>query len=214
MLGVDPLTFLSDGGFFMAPIALCGFVAMIIACERLYAVAFRLSADTDTLLAHVVGDVGKGDVDGAIARVAVVEGSVVGDVLAAGLSSADAPRDELEAALDEARFAATPLVGRRVGYLPMLANVSTLLGLVGTIQGLILAFDAVSKASADAKSAALAQGIAVAMYTTMFGLMVAIPTLVVHGVVAQRANALLDDADRAAVALLRALAARARRRGA
>jgi biopolymer transport protein ExbB/TolQ len=116
-------------------------------------------------------------------------------VVKAALLRADRPDPEIRDAIEEATLEVTPEVTRRLGYLPMIANVTTLLGLLGTIEGLIMSFHAVGEAAADARSAALSEGIAVAMYATFFGLVVAIPLLVIHSIIAARANHLLDDVD-------------------
>ena len=91
-----------------------------------------------------------------------------------------------------------------------LANVATLLGLLGTIFGLILAFEGVGAASAAKKQEVLAKGIAVAMNTTAFGLIVAIPTSVAHAVLSGRSGALLDTIEDSAMTLFNHLSAKNR----
>ena len=92
----------------------------------------------------------------------------------------------------------------------MLANVATLTGLLGTIQGLIQAFEAVDNANAAAKSEMLAAGIAVAMFTTMMGLMVAIPTLVLASIIQNKTTKILDEVDLYSVKTINLLGARRR----
>lgn len=86
-----------------------------------------------------------------------------------------------------------PVVSRRLGYLSMIANVATLLGLLGTIQGLIMAFAAVGNADPTQKQMILSQGISMAMYMTALGLMVAIPTMVAYSFLFARQNKHLED---------------------
>ncbi len=97
-------------------------------------------------------------------------------------------RHELQNLIDEAYLAETPVIQRRLPLLAVSANISTLLGLLGTIVGLILAFEAVASVAAAQRTAALAGGISVAMATTGFGLLVAIPTLAMHGLLGSRAD--------------------------
>ena len=104
-------------------------------------------------------------------------------------------------AVEQASLDAVPLVQRRLGWLATFANVATLFGLLGTILGLIQSFEAVSTADPEDKQALLASGIALAMRATAAGLTVAIPSLLLHSWLVQRANALLDDVDRTAQAL-------------
>jgi biopolymer transport protein ExbB/TolQ len=92
----------------------------------------------------------------------------------------------------------------------MLANVATLTGLLGTIWGLIMAFEAVARASAEMKQTLLAQGISVAMYTTAGGLMVAIPTMVLQSIIQGRSNKILDDVDQYGLKTVNLLTARKR----
>jgi biopolymer transport protein ExbB/TolQ len=92
----------------------------------------------------------------------------------------------------------------------MLANVATLTGLLGTIQGLIAAFEAVAHASAETKQTMLAAGISVAMFTTASGLIVAIPILVLHSIVADRTTKIMDDIDQFALKTVNLLGARRR----
>jgi biopolymer transport protein ExbB/TolQ len=132
--------------------------------------------------------------------------------LKAGLTRADASEGELRSAVDETVLGVYPELTKRSGYLPMLANVSTLMGLLGTIQGLIQAFDAVANATAESRQTLLADGIGVAMYTTFAGLVVAIPTLVLHSIIVARTTKIMDEVDQYALKTVNLLGAR--RRGA
>ncbi|NNE09820.1 MAG: MotA/TolQ/ExbB proton channel family protein [Gemmatimonadetes bacterium] len=102
-------------------------------------------------------------------------------------------KDELQNVVDEAYLAETPQFHRRLPLLAVSANLSTLLGLLGTIAGLVIAFEAVAHVAAAQRTAALAGGISVAMATTGFGLTVAIPTLAMHGLLGGRADRALED---------------------
>ena len=113
-------------------------------------------------------------------------------------------------AIDEATLEVGPILNKRTSYLSMLANVATLLGLLGTIMGLIQAFEAVAHASAEMKQTLLAAGISVAMYTTAGGLIVAIPTLILHAIILARTNKILDDVDQYGLKTVNLLTARRR----
>jgi biopolymer transport protein ExbB/TolQ len=88
-----------------------------------------------------------------------------------------------------------PKITRNIPFFPTLANLATLLGLMGTIYGLMIAFDAIANVPAAQRAQALATGISVAMSTTLWGLLVAIPTLLVHGVLANKADKLVEEMD-------------------
>jgi biopolymer transport protein ExbB/TolQ len=131
-------------------------------------------------------------------------------VLKAGLTRANRSEVEIQNAVDEAVLEVFPLLNKRSSYLPMLANVATLTGLLGTIQGLIMAFEAVAHASAETKQTLLAAGISTAMFTTASGLVVAIPTLILHSIVAARTTKIMDEIDQFALKTVNLLGARRR----
>ena len=110
----------------------------------------------------------------------------------------------IQNAVDEGTLEIIPTLQKRTNYLSMLANVATLTGLMGTIYGLILAFEAVGGAEipeAD-KPKVLAQGISIAMNTTIFGLAVAVPTLIVYNVLQNKTTQIIDEMDEHLVKLI------------
>lgn len=109
------------------------------------------------------------------------------------LEKSDRDDETLFQAHDIALSESMPLYTKRLHYLSMLANVATLLGLLGTIHGLILSFQAVAQADPAAKQALLASGIAVSMYTTALGLAVAIPSMVFFSILTSRQNHLIEQ---------------------
>jgi biopolymer transport protein ExbB len=116
-------------------------------------------------------------------------------------------RDEadLQNVADAAALSVIPRLTRRLQYLPMLANVATLLGLTGTIFGLRHAFSAVSNASATERAGELAAGIAIALNATGFGLMVAVPLSVAHAYLVSQAETIIEQVDEFSVRLINAL---------
>lgn len=194
-----------EGGLFMWPILLCAVVGSAITLERFFFVFFRIGINAPAFVSQVQRAVLDEDLDRAVRICNMEPSAALPRVLKAGLIRADRPEAEIRDAMEEEQLEIFPLVSRRIAYLPMIANVSTLLGLLGTIQGLILAFHSVSEAGAAARSTALAEGIAVAMYTTFFGLLVSIPLLVTHSVIAARANAVLDEIDHHTLKLMNLL---------
>jgi biopolymer transport protein ExbB len=205
---MELMKWMEQGGAFMWPILLCALVGAGLALERAIVIYGRAGIDASSFLAAVQRAVLDGDIEGAVRVCNADPGAALPRVAKAGLIRAARPPAEIRSGLEEAQAEVFPMVNRRLGLLPMVANVSTLLGLLGTIQGLILSFHSVSEASSDQRSTALAEGIAVAMYTTYFGLLVAIPIMVAHGLIAGRANEILDDVDHAALKLANLLEAR------
>ena len=102
-------------------------------------------------------------------------------------------RHEIQGKMDEVLLKEQALLDRKTGFLSMLANVGTLTGLLGTIAGMIKAFTAIAHAEAMEKATLLSQGIAEAMNTTAYGLIMAIPTLIMFAILSNRANSLTED---------------------
>jgi biopolymer transport protein ExbB/TolQ len=129
-------------------------------------------------------------------------------VLKAGLTRAKDSTTDIQNAVDEATLEVLPKLEARSLYLPTLANLSTLIGLFGTIVGLITAF----RASGDNVDAAMRQqflqkAIAIAMHTTALGIFVAIPVLLVHSVLQSKINSIISDIDQYSVKLINLLSA-------
>lgn len=190
-----------EGGFFMYPILLCAVFGAALTLERFYYLFLRASLNAAAFMAQVQREVLAGNLEEALRLCNGEPSAAIARVLKAGLVRAERPEAEIKAAVEEVCLEVQPLISRRLSYLPMLANVATLLGLLGTIQGLIYSFHSVADADATTRSTALADGIAVAMYTTFFGLFVAVPILISHAMLAAKANQVLDEVDHHALKL-------------
>jgi biopolymer transport protein ExbB len=207
---IDPVTMMKDGGPFMYPILVAGVFAMAVSFERLFYIVFRANINATAFMAQIQKLIMANNIDRAIKLCNAEPHAALPRVVKAGLTRANRTEKEIESAVEEAGLEIAPLINKRTGYLPMLANVATLTGLLGTIVGLVLAFDAVANASAEMKQKLLANGIAVAMYTTAGGLIAAIPTLVLHSIVVTRSNKILDDVDQFGLKTVNLLTARRR----
>ncbi|MES2768988.1 MAG: MotA/TolQ/ExbB proton channel family protein [Bdellovibrionota bacterium] len=111
------------------------------------------------------------------------------------LERADRSDEEIGKAVDRVASEIVPTLEKRLGYLPMVSNVVTLIGLLGTVAGLIMSFKAVSFADPTQKQTLLADGISVAMNATALGLMVAIPVMVAYAFLNIRQGKLFSDID-------------------
>jgi biopolymer transport protein ExbB/TolQ len=198
------------GGPFMWPILFCAVFALAISFERLYFIMFRANINGTAFMAQVQKLIMANNIDRAIKLCNAEPNASLPRVLKAGLTRANRSEIEIQNAVDEAVLEVFPQLNKRTSYLPMLANVATLTGLLGTIQGLIQAFEAVAHASAETKQTMLAAGISVAMFTTASGLIVAIPILVLHSIVADRTTKIMDDVDQFALKTVNLLGARRR----
>jgi biopolymer transport protein ExbB/TolQ len=188
-----------DGGPYMYPILAVSIFAAAIIIERTYYLAFRYSINDNTYLSKIRDLVSKGDVEGARN---LCDNTPIPRVVDAALKNAGTPARDVQNAVDEAAMDFLPLIEKRVHYLAMAANVATLLGLLGTIIGLMQSFNAVAGAEAAQKGAILAKGIAIALNTTAYGLTVAIPCLFFYAFLQAKVNRLTEQVDRVAVKMI------------
>ena len=139
--------------------------------------------------------------------------STVSQLLGMGLAVQGAVRrrDDIEIAMEETMMEIIPQLEKRTPYVALTSNIATLLGLLGTIMGLIQAFTAVANANPAEKADLLSASISVAMNTTAFGLMVAIPLLVVHTILTAKTGEIVDSLEMASVKALNVISKKAKR---
>lgn len=190
-----------EGGAFMYPIAIIGLVVIALVIERTYFLFFKTASKRDLFLARMRSLILERNVNKAV-HYANQEDSPLGRIVKAGLVKVNRSDDHVQAAMDEAALEEIPEIERRTGFLPMLSNVATLMGLLGTIAGLIQSFAAVSDADAATKATLLSKGISEAMNCTAFGLVVAIPALGFYALLQSRTQKVIDDVNAAAVSIL------------
>lgn len=188
-----------DGGPFMYPILIVSVFAIAIIIERIFFLALRYGINDGAFIEKIRELVDKGDIDGAEK---LCNRSPIPFVVLAALQKAGLPSRDVQNAVDEAAMDVLPMIERRVHYLAMAANVATLLGLLGTIIGLMHSFNAVAGAEAAQKGAILAKGIAIALNTTAYGLTVAIPCLFFYAFLQSKSNRLIEQLDRVAVKMV------------
>jgi len=190
------------GGLGMYPIAVAMIFALTIIVDRIWVLYFKAAIDKDAFMRSLKKLVYAGELDKAISYVAGQKKAPLTQVIKAGLIAVPKGEEDVQAALDESTLREAPVIERRTGYLAMIGNVATLLGLLGTIIGLIKSFGAVSAANPADKATILSQGISEAMNCTAFGLSVAIPALIAYSVLQGRTQRMMDDINESAVGLL------------
>jgi len=191
------IKFFQDGGWHMLPIALAFAAGLAIAIERWIFLARERSRNTSVWQA-LLPALNAGDFKRAN-DIAQQSNAALGKMIGYGMSRIGRRAEDLELALEEGLMEIMPKLEKRTGYLSMLANVATLLGLLGTIMGLIDAFGAVATAAASEKAALLSAAIAVAMNATAFGLVAAIPLLLFSTYLQSQTSEIVDSLEMAAV---------------
>jgi biopolymer transport protein ExbB len=194
--------FFQSGGVFMYPIVVVLALGVAIAVERyIYLTAAR--ATNQRVWKQVMPLLLDGKYGQAVA-ITEKSKSALSRILRYGLDRADSKtrRDDVEVAMEEGLMETVPRLEKRTHYLSTFANIATLLGLLGTIMGLIQAFTAVANANPAATADMLSASLSVAMNTTAFGLMAAIPLLLIYTVLQTKTTELVDSLEMASVKFL------------
>lgn len=202
------IRFFQEGGSFMLPIAIVLAIGLAITLERYI---FLIAATTtnksafkkiEPLLAKQMFE--------QITQLTNNSSAPIARVIGAGINrlKLSPRREDIEYAMEEGLMETMPRLEKRTPYLGTLANIATLLGLLGTIIGLIAAFSAVANADPSEKASLLSQSISVAMNTTAFGLISAIPLLLFHSLLQTKTTEIIDSMEMASVKTINTLMAK------
>jgi biopolymer transport protein ExbB len=139
--------------------------------------------------------------------------SVIAQLLGMGLAYQGAVRrrQDIEITMEESMMEIIPQLEKRTSYVALFSNIATLLGLLGTIMGLIEAFTAVANANPAEKADLLSASISVAMNTTAFGLIAAIPLLIIHAMLTSTTGHIVDSLEMASIKALNIISNSAKR---
>jgi biopolymer transport protein ExbB len=205
------VAFFQKGGVFMYPILLVFAVGMAIVFER-WIQLNRIRSANQKVWNQLYPVLVKGEFDNA-RKMINKNKSNLAQMLGMGLARQGAVRrrDDIEIAMEESMMEIIPQLEKRTPYVALLSNIATLLGLLGTIMGLIEAFTAVANANPAEKADLLSASISVAMNTTAFGLMSAIPLLLFHAKLTSITGQIVDSLEMASVKTLNTIANFAKR---
>ena len=205
------VSFFSTGGMFMYPILVVFAFGVAIAIER-FVTLTQVTNKNQVVWSKVQPLLDSGDFEEAREMTSEDE-ATISRVLNMGLSLQGTVRrrEDIEIAMEESMMEIVPRLEKRTPYVALASSIATLLGLLGTIMGLIQAFTAVANANPAEKADLLSASISVAMNTTAFGLMVAIPLLIVHAVLTSKTGDIIDSLEMASVKALNVFSKRSRR---
>ena len=203
--------FFVTGGPFMYPILLVFALGAAIAVER-YITLTLMRSSNQSAWGKVLPLLVNGEFDKARA-VLSKDKSTIAQLLSMGLARQGAVRrrEDIEIAMEEGMMEIIPQLEKRTPYVALFASIATLLGLLGTIMGLIEAFTAVANANPAEKADLLSASISVAMNTTAFGLMVAIPLLITNSLITAKTGEIIDSLEMASVKALNVFSSKAKR---
>jgi biopolymer transport protein ExbB/TolQ len=202
------VSFFQNGGIFMWPIVVVLALGLAIAVER-WLYLTMTTANNQSVWKKVTPYLKQGNFSAAM-QVTGKSKAAIAQIMTYGLNRVRSARrrEDVEQAMEESLMEVMPKLEKRTHYLATFANIATLLGLLGTIIGLINAFTAVSNANPADKADMLSASISVAMNTTAFGLMVAIPLLLIHALLQTKTNQIVDSLEMASVKFLNAITER------
>jgi biopolymer transport protein ExbB len=202
------VSFFMKGGVFMFPILIVAAIGTAIAVER-YITLTRMRASNREAWSRVEPVLVNGDFEKA-REITGKDDTAVSRVLSMGLALQGAVRrrDDVEKAMEESMMEIIPKLEKRTHYLATFANLATLLGLLGTVSGLIHAFSAVATINPAEKANLLSASISEAMNCTAFGLMTAVPLLFIHAFLQTKTTELIDSLETASVKFMNSLANR------
>jgi len=196
------------GGSWMIPIAVSFAISIAFTLERMVRLFLQYNVDGASFMFEVQKFILANDLDGAIRLCNGAGNAALPKVVKAGLQRASRSDEQIQNAIDAASLEVIPRLERRLPYLALIANISTLLGLLGTISGLIRSFAAIALADPAQRQTILSAGISEAMAATAFGLVTAIFTMIAHSILTNKANGILGEIDEFGVKLLDLLSAR------
>jgi biopolymer transport protein ExbB/TolQ len=202
--------FIKGGLEFMVPISLIAVAVLVVAIERFYFLFVRFNINAETFMAQIYKQVMANNIDRAIKLCNAAGKAMLPRVIKAGLTRANKSDMEIANAIEESILEVLPDLQKRTDSLNLLGQVATYMGLLGTIFGMIGAFKAVGSAKAEEKAALLANNISVAMNTTAFGLMVAIPSTLFYLFLSGMSKKILADIDQYSVKLENLLTSRSK----
>lgn len=195
------------GGGFMWPIFIASIFALALIIERVYVLYFVANVNKEDFLKNLQKLIFQGNLNNAIIY-ASGRTAPLTNIIKAGLVAAQKGNEtDVQVAIDEVSLKELPRIEKRTGYLAMLGNVAVLMGLLGTIGGLITSFAGVEQVDVAERASLLAKGISEALHCTAFGLIVAIPALLAYSILQGKSQTLLDDINEASVSVLNFISA-------
>lgn len=186
------LRFYVQGGWVMHFILFALIMGIVLIAERVRVIRFKNRIDSDAFVSQIIQLIKNGNVNQAV-EYCTRSQAALPRIVKAGLLELNGSEKDIQNAIEVAAMVELPKLEKRTSYLAMIANVTTLLGLLGTIFGLIMAFATVAHADAADKSALLTAGISVAMNTTAFGIIAALPCMIGYTYLTEQANELIDE---------------------
>jgi biopolymer transport protein ExbB/TolQ len=193
--------FTSPGSLMMWGILFLGFGVIALVAERVYYLFVKCGTGSRAFMNGISRYLKGGDYDKALKYASSVNTPLAKSITAI-LKNRGKSSKQVQKSVDEVFLTEGPKVTRNIAIINILANLSTMTGLTGTIYGLMMAFDAIANVPAAQRAQALATGISVAMATTLFGLVIAVPALLAQGILASKSDKVMEEMDEKSAKLI------------
>ncbi len=200
---LNPIAIMEQGGLLMWPILICSIVAIAVVIERFIALR-RATIDTQAFMETMRQVLRQNRIQDAL-TICEETDAPIARIMKAGILKHNKTREEIREAIEDAGSFEVPRLEQHLNILGTCATVAPLLGLLGTVQGMILAFAQIQHKQGQVVPADLAQGIGNALLTTAFGLSVAIPTLIFYNYFVSRVNSMVAEMELSSSELLELL---------
>ena len=202
----DFAIFLQEGGAFTYIIVIVFFIGLAIVFER-GKTLWKADTDGNNLMLLIKKHVLNNQVEEAI-RLCSSTTAFLPKVLKSGLKRANQSKEQIKDAIETTILEVLPRLEKRMGHIALLANVSTLFGLLGTIHGLITSFGAVANADPATKARLLASGIATAMHATLLGLISSIVLMLIYSILSSKSEKIMAEIEENSAKLVDMLGSR------
>ncbi len=191
-----------EGGPFMWVLLFLAFWVLGIAFDRFIVVFVKASINGKVVMGQIEKLVKAGDAASAVKYCEGISGKPLARVLGTALVNINESASRIHSSMDETLLEVLPKLQKRTPYLFTLANVATLLGLLGTIAGLIQSFGSLDVSDPASQARQLGSGISMAMLTTAFGLIIAVPSIILHSIIQNKTEQIVEDIDHYSTKLL------------
>lgn len=171
-------SYFNKGGLIMYPILICSVLALMIIIERLIYIG-KVNSEAEGIFSKTIENIKSGNIDAALKECEKNKSSIAGNIIRAGILNINKPREQIIEAIDDAGNRELPKIERFLPILGTIAAIAPMLGLLGTVIGMIESADVLARLGTSSPAKLLA-GISSALLTTAFGLIVAIPVLIVY----------------------------------
>jgi biopolymer transport protein ExbB/TolQ len=201
-----------EGFLFLWITATAGVIGVVLIFERWNFLVKRASTNSHRFMLEITKMISTNKIDKAIELCDAEPEAALPRICKKGLQHAGTDQRTIQTAVDEATLEVLPLLSKRVSFIGMIGQTATLLGLLGTVYGLIKSFSALGDPNLDPalKGSMLAGGISAALLCTMTGLIIAVPMIVAHSTFREKITEITDDIDEYSVKLINMLAARSK----